>query len=75
MKSSSDVESSTTSQDLSYLDATMQEIEESLHDLSEHATPVPATEEGEGEEEEGEEEDSDSDDDGEEGGECSCRKC
>jgi hypothetical protein len=69
-KTASDVESSTTSQDLSFLDATMQEIEESLHDLSEQTTPTPAAEE-EGDEEE--EDDSDDSDDEMEEGECSGR--
>lgn len=61
-ESPGDFDSSTTSQtsglDLSSLDAKMQEIEDSLHDLSESTTPTPSAAQ-----EEEEEEDSDSDDD------------
>lgn len=66
MGSPLDLESSTTSQasglDLSSLDAKMQEIEDSLQDLSQ-STPTPTAEE-----EEEEEEDSDTEDE-DEGGE------
>lgn len=64
-----DQDSSTTSQtsglDLSSLDAKMQEIEDSLHDLSESATPTP------GGQDEDDDDDSDSEDE-DEGGENGC---